>query len=175
MLFSCYHYLSSHQRSCLSYRFCCDKDCDQNKLGEKRVYSILDHTPSLREHRAKTWSRNWNSNCEGALVTGLLLTADSDCFLIEQRITCLGVKAHCEYNEVRTPISFSNPKMQHRFAYSQILWRYFLSSDPLFSNDSILCLVDKDLTWNRLFKHSGADQHGQTQKYVGLPDGPNIN
>jgi hypothetical protein len=86
------------------FAFCSyNKHQDQKQLRRcKDLFCFATHSPSLREAKAGTESRNH----EGTLLTDLLLLTISVCFLTQPRTTCL--RDGTTHSGVVAAISISN-------------------------------------------------------------------
>lgn len=156
--------LPTSQSFLLLKRNCYDVNSAQSQLQDKvgsRFHILVHHWRKLGQEPQTTGSYRGH---EGGLLTGLLLTACSACFLIESRTISsisssmalhsgLSPCPHCCFNKIHC-----------RLAYSHFLWRDFLNWGSLFSDDYSLC-------WHKTCQHTN---HGQFMLHIyswvwGLP------
>jgi hypothetical protein len=138
----------SYQKNCLSqgYIGVMTPMAKNNSERKGLIWLTLPHHCSLSGVRTGTHTgqesggRCWCRGHGGVLLTGLLPTACSVCFLIERRTTSPGMAPPTMGWALPHPSLIK--KMLYRLACSPILGKYFLNWASLLLEDSNWCPVD---------------------------------
>lgn len=128
-----------------SSSYCCEKKKkhEQNKLGDKRAYFTF-HLHHLGKSRQDPGHRNWSRSRGRRLLTGLLPTVCSACFLTTPWTTSSGVALLSE--GWGFPCQSSFKKIHHNPALKPVLWGHLLNWGSLFQDDTNSYQVDIKLT-----------------------------
>lgn len=97
------------------------KHHEQSKLGKKGFSWIIlsCHSPSLREVRLALKAGTWRH--EGVLLSGLLFTAYSACFLKNHQ-----PRSGTAHSSLGPPTAIIHQGIYNGLVYRQISWKHFL-------------------------------------------------